>query len=226
VIAASNRHDIDSSDAERWFGAESMKPVHALNEYLLSLLAAEVLRPTTDSRLHLAMELREATARLDAEGFQRAAHGPVALVDAGFRDDSRWAAAIWGAPISTPENELRGNFPHLSATRLAHMTLNLASNAAQINLERACLVFGMSPACAQLLSGLSLPTIERLAEAYADWFRPRWERRPDTWRELLDLAERPSQSAIPSVGLRTMQLQLGDLALATPVCAAIRQIRR
>jgi hypothetical protein len=91
VIAAPERYDIDTSDAERWFSADSMRPVHALNGYLLGLLAAESLRPTGDNRLQLALELGEVIARLDAEGHRRAAHCPIALVDAGFRDEGPFA---------------------------------------------------------------------------------------------------------------------------------------
>jgi hypothetical protein len=225
MSAARDRHDIDSSDSERWFSLESMKPIHALNEYLLDLLAAEVLRPASEHRVELALELRETIAHLDVEGRQRAVQCPVALIDAGFLDDAMWIAATSGGTTSPSERSSLGNFPRTPAVRLAQMTLTLASTAAQFNLERACLIFGMSPACAQLVSGLSLPQIERLAQLSADWVRPRWEDRPSIWRALLELADRPALQ-VASIGLRAMQLQLADLALATPVCAAIRQIRR
>jgi hypothetical protein len=226
VIAAPDRYDLNTSDAERWFSTEAMRSVHALNAYLLNLLAAELLRPTTDNRLQLALQLREAIARLDTEAQGRAAQCPIALIDAGFRNDARWAKAISGEVASTDEGSSRGNFPNLSATRLAQMTLTLASMAAQLSIERACLIFAMSPACAQIVGTLSLPAIEGIAERHADWIRPRWEHRPDLWRALLELAERPPPNAAPSIGLRAMQLQLGELALATPICAATRQIRR
>jgi hypothetical protein len=138
--------------------------VYALNAYLLSLLAAEPLRPSAGNRLHLALELREAITQLDAEGHRRAAHCPIALVDAGLQDETRWAEAVDGTARAAKEDPTRGNFPHLAAVRLAQMTLNLASTAAHLDLQRACLVFGMSPGCARLLLELTLPSIENLAE--------------------------------------------------------------
>jgi hypothetical protein len=95
MIAAS-RYDIKASDAEHWFSEDALRPVYALNAYLLSLLAAEPLRPSADNRLHLAMELREAMTRLDAEGRRRAAHCPIALVDAGLRDLDRCCSQFSG----------------------------------------------------------------------------------------------------------------------------------
>lgn len=221
-----DRYGIDTSGAVGWFSAESLKPVHALNELLLTLLAEEALRPSGSNRLLLAVQLREVMASLDTDARRRAACCPIALVDAGFHDEKRWTAATSGKAGSRSDASTEGNFPHLAAIQLAQMTLTLASTAAQVDLKRACLMFGMSPACAQLLAPLSLPTLQRLAERHSGWVRPRWEHRPHVWRTMLELAGQRSPNGLPSIGLRAMQLQLGELALATPICAATRQIFR
>jgi len=226
VIAAPERHDLEISDAKSWFGPDSMAPVYALNELLLSLLDAERLRPASENRVQLALELSEGMQRLDAEGHRRLASCPIALVDAGFLDEGRWHAAIASSAAPTQTEALRGRFPYQAASRLALMALTLASTTSQVSLERACLVFGMSPGCARLFARLSLPVLESLAERHADWVRPRWEHRPRVWQTMLELAERPLPSGVPPIGFRAMQLQLGELALATPICAATRQIRR
>lgn len=218
--------DLEAPGAENWFGAEAVKSLHELNECLIKALSEDLQRPNTDARIRLAIELRDVLAGLDPEHRARAASCPIALIDAGFRDEARWVAVASGQPTPAGTAGADGEFAHLRAVQLAQMTLTLASTTAEISVERACLVFGMSPLCARVLASLTLHRIQELAERHADWVRPRWEHQPSIWRSLLDLASRPPSRGVPSVGIRAMQLQLADLTRAPGICAAIRQIRR
>ena len=87
MIAAAERHDLETSDSTNWFGPDSMAPVYALNGLLLSLLDAERLRPASENPVQLALELSEGMRRLDPEGHRRLASCPIALVDAGMLDE-------------------------------------------------------------------------------------------------------------------------------------------
>lgn len=130
--------------------------------------------------------LKVPLSRLTDIARDRLARAPICLVDAGFRDDSRWATII-----GRPDSELspgESAFPHLQALQLAHQTLTLAWTAARASQESACIMFGMSRKCAEIVSRAGIQIMQRVAERHHDWIRPAWENQPEIWRHLIATA--------------------------------------
>jgi len=145
-------------------------------------------------------------------------------VDAGFRDDARWANAIARPNTEFPAGE--SAFPRLQALQLAQQTFTLAWTAARANPESACILFGMSRKCAGLVARVSIQTMQRIAERHPDWVRPAWENQPEIWHHLITAAAQEPQPRLPPVGLRALQRQLADLEPATRESGEIRPTRR
>jgi hypothetical protein len=205
------------------FGETGLAPVYELNRFMLDVLIDVAARPAGESRSRLAVVLKGPLARLTEAGRDRLSRCPVSLVDAGFRDDPRWTAALGRPNSEFPANE--SAFPHLQALRLAHQTVTLAWTSARANLESACIIFGMSRRCAGIVARAGLQSMERVAERHPDWVRPAWENAPEIWHHLIAMAEQAPQPRLP-LGLRALQRQLADFEPATRESGEIRSSRR
>ena len=206
------------------FAEAALAPVYELNRFVLDVLIDVAARPGGESRSRLAVALKRPLAGLTEAGRDRLSRCPVSLVDAGFRDDGRWSAALGRPDSEFPARE--SAFPHLPALRLAHQTFTLAWTSARANLESACIIFGMSRRCAGIVARTGLQSMERLAERHPDWVRPAWEGAPEIWHHLISMAEQDPQPRLPPLGLRALQRQLADLEPATCESGEIRASRR
>jgi hypothetical protein len=106
------------------------------------------------------------------------------------------------------------------------MTFTLAWTVAKADTEGARIIFGLTPACARIISGLSIHRIQGLADQHHQAIRPAWEHHPEIWRHLLSLTEAEPAARLPPVHVRAMQRQLTSLALATGASQPIRQPHR
>ncbi len=148
------------------FSESALAPVFELNGFFLEVLADAASRPASEVRPGLAVALKASLSRLNADARQKAAHRPVCLVDAGFRDDARWAAVAARADAQRPSKE--GSFPRLQAIQLAHTTLTLAWTLARASPEAACVIFGMTHKSAAIFARLGVQTIQRIADRHAE----------------------------------------------------------
>jgi hypothetical protein len=202
------------------FSEASLTTLFELNGFFLELLAEAARNPTAKPAWSAA--LRPQASQLTAAARARVARCPVCLVDVGFHDETRWGS-------QTSERRLPEEVSGLSPGRtieLTQMAVTLAWTIARASPEAACVIFGMTSSCVQLVSGLSLHRIPWLAERNAPAIRPAWADRPQIWQHLLSLSDPPPASRLPPLHVRAMQRQLAALSLATSASPPIRQPHR
>src|SRR5207244_2358773 len=112
--------------------------------------------------------------------------------------DRKWRTAAW-----------RGSFPRRSAVPLARATLMLAWHSLRADPETACVLLGMSPPVADLISALPLAEIDRIADRGFRHVQPRWHDRPAVWRNLLLAAQTSNPGAMRDFNLHGVQLMTG-----------------
>src|SRR5690606_37097822 len=137
---------------------------------------------------------------------QRLADSPWLLVDAGFDDLPRWRSLeqrmVQDLPATYAEPAFVGN----GVGDFISQVLMLGWHLARADPQLARLVLGMSAACAERVGQLRLHDLYWLALHRPGWVRPRWERQPRVWRQLLLAASSPGSSPLTRVGLRGLQL--------------------
>jgi hypothetical protein len=215
---------IEEDSGRRSFCDSALTPVFEINRFLLDVLIDAACRPPMDAHRGLVLALNVPLARLTPAAVDRLARCPVCFVDGGFRDDAQWTAIA-----SRPGGEFPARisaFPRLQALQLAHQTLTLAWTATRASLESACIIFGMTRKCADIVSHLGIQTIHRIAEQHPDWVRPTWENEPEIWHHLIAMAMQEPPPRLPPIGLRALQRQFVDLEPATCASGEIRRTRR
>ena len=88
----------------------------------------------------------------------------------------------------------------------------------------ARLLLGMSGPCAALISQWSLRNIQALAEAHAEWLKPRWPARIAVWRELLQAAVTGDEGALERArlhGLTLLAAEVRGSESARPAAGAV-----
>jgi hypothetical protein len=204
------------------FCSAALTPIFELNLFLLDTLVQIACDSVPEQTPQLVSALRSSLSQLTMRARSTLARSPIALLDAGFTDEGRWAAAIAQPERDFPERTEM--FPYLHATQLAHQTLTLAWTTARASIQGACIVFGMTQKCAYALSRAGMHTIQRIAETHSNWVRPVWEGHPEIWGRLLSMATAP-QPKLPSVGIRVLQQRMADLEPATYASDEIRSSR-
>lgn len=189
-----------------------------VNGRLIDLLVLASQNPNA-SALPLALELSEVLEHMDPAARARAAASPFLLVDFGFRDAARWSGARGGAESV---NACEGYFPHPQALELAQMTLILAWSLVRSNRDAAFVMLGVSPDCAEIIADLRLQELQRIAEERSAWIRPRWETRPDIWRELLGMANTVESPILSKFGALGLKFFFGDVFSNEPAGYAER----
>jgi hypothetical protein len=199
-----------------FFNETALRPLYEVNDALLQLMVELASRSETDSALGLVASLRGELLQLDAATRNCLASCPIALLDLGFTDPSRWGSIASSHEPLLPSPLAADSFPRLPAIHLAHAALTLAWTLVRASREVACIVFGMTPSCAAIVAELGVQSIQRVAERCPYWVRPRWEKRPKLWSELLQMSHEPARSRHPSsVSLYLLQHQLADVAPMT-----------
>jgi len=178
--------------------------------------AARMARPETSP---LVTELREVLLQMTPETRARAARRTFLLVDMELGNTNLWRrfkshpARVEAALIG------RGTFARAAAIQLAREILILAWYGVRTDRPGANLLLGMSAAVSDIIAGLSLADINRIAERQFRHVRPRWEDRPDLWLKLLSASQTPDIRRARDVNLRGLQLIVGAIVIPTSVRA-------
>jgi hypothetical protein len=178
--------------------------------------AARLARPDMSS---LVTELREVLLQMTPETRARAARRTFLLVDMELGN-----AGLWRRFKSHPARvefalNGRGTFPRAAAIQLARAILILAWYGVRADRYGANLLLGMSAAVSDIIAGLSLADIDRIAERQFCCVRPRWEDRPDLWLKLLSASQIPDIRRARDINLRGLQLIVGAVVIPTSVRA-------
>lgn len=180
------------------------------NERYLEMIAHMAQHDETSSTRLIAQIKRELMT-LDPAGRRRAAERPFLLVDFRFRDEAWWRSARLSA-IKQRSEVWTSSFPRRAAVDLARHVLTIAwvtASGAYAGPNTAQL--GIAPRVAQVISGLKLEEMERIADRHVLLLRPRWEDRPDLWRRLFEAARANQPEELQSIDVHGVQLLASDL---------------
>lgn len=213
--------EFSSQTNPHWFDPQALRPLVELNDLLLQALIADAASPRGMRRLSLSNDVGDLFAELRAEARIRVAECPFALVDAGFDDADRWVRVRNGTYIDSGKS--RPPLPSAYGQRLAQMILILAWSLARSNRDAAHVVLGMSQRCAAVVGDIGLSILPSIAEQHAQLIRPRWEDRPDIWRQLLQLAIHGVARHQPTLNVRAMEYFLTDLRRQEPLSGQNRR---
>lgn len=197
--------------AGTWLDDDALRPLSEINLRCIQLLAAQAAA-TAGGRGNglVAMELRPLWQGLDERALQRLASCPYALVDVGFNDPERWRGVQQGAVHDLPRAASCACFEPVGAQVLLRQVLMYGWHLARAHRQLARVVFGMTPAVAASVAAISLQELERIAERYAHWLRPRWDSRPQLWKQLLIGAGEAGGFAMQQATLHGLQLMAGS----------------
>jgi hypothetical protein len=193
-----------------WLDDDVLRPLGEINARCIRLLRAqaESLSSHRGTGL-LAPELRPLWASLDDESCLRLASCPYALVDVGFGDVERWRGVQQGAVHDLARVANSACFDVVVTQALLRQVLMYGWHLARAHRQLARIVFGMTPGVAHSVGTLSLQELERIAERYSHWLRPRWENRTQVWSQLLRGASGSGRAALQQATLHGLQLMAG-----------------
>lgn len=180
-----------------------------INERLLDLLA-QMARAEASSAM-LRPSLRDLLRQTTPEARRRAAARAYLLVDLEFRN-LPW----WEAVKRSPEKPFAGHagrnaLPKRQAVPLARTLLMAAREAIRVDKEIACLMLSIEPQVADLLSGLQITEIDRIAGHQFRHIEFRWLDRPAIWRSLLFSVGSPHSIENAQFDTHSLQLLTGNL---------------
>jgi hypothetical protein len=193
-------------ERQLWLGTATLESLEEVNQQVLELLRAQCRADL--GRVPLLGEVGNLLMTLEAPALQRAAASCVLLVDMAFAEGSRWSDAILGAVHDRQRPE--PFFTVDGAVEVMRMVITHAWHLARSQPAAARLLLGLSAANVSVIGGCSLRRLIQLAEAHAEWLRPRWENRPRIWRDLLRTAGEGSLGAAERMRVRGLQLLAAD----------------
>lgn len=200
--------------AGQWLADGSFDTIAEINrQYLLAM--GEMAR---QSQLPVPALRSLGWEQLPGLALARLAGCPYLLADAGFDDDTRWRCLDLGMVRDQPAHLAGVVFTGPAGTDFIRSVLVFGWYLARVNRQLARVTLGMSSACAQCLARLHLHDVDWLAQCRPGWVRPRWERNPLIWRQLIEAAQHPDGARMAEVSLRGLQLMAAGLlaAAATP----------
>lgn len=186
--------------------------IQEINERSLELLV-QIARSDANSVM-LRSTIRELLRQTSPEARKSAATHAYLLIDLKFRNLTWWEA-VRRSPQKQFEGQAgRNTLPKRSAVSLARALLMASREAIRSDIEIARLVLGIDPQVAELLSGVQIADIDRIAEHQFRHVEPRWLDHPAVWPELLLSVPNPQSIKSPS-NAHCFQLLIGDLLLST-----------
>ncbi len=187
-----------------WLSGDTLEPLREINSQCIELLCAMAERG--DSGLPLLQGLAPMWRMLGRDARQRLAGCPWLLVDAAFGDEARWRQ-LTEHRVSDQPREWR--VPCLVGDRgqaFARRVMTYGWHLARSNRSAARVALGMSAACIDRISSLSLRELDIASDYYPGWVRPRWEAQVAVWRRLLAAASGADESGLQRAGLHGIQL--------------------
>jgi hypothetical protein len=180
-----------------------LEPIYDLNRRTLALLAEPVAEGAQHD-FHAGTPIGDALRDIDPLNREQLALCPFLLLDASFRDGTRWTLSEHAeAAVSRCAGGTR-------VVALARATCVLSWYLLRTDQVAAMLSLGVSKECAAVITRSNLTELQEVAARLVQhrWLKPRWHDRPQVWRRLIGLAQatRPK-----SVAIHGLQLLLGDL---------------
>lgn len=183
-----------------------------INQQCLDLLVRQA-RTDPNPPFQLVTDLRDTLRHTTPETRRRAAERPFLLLDFEFQNPEWWDAVRRYPEKKFRSSGWRGALPRRSGLPLARATLLLAWQGCRAHIETACILFGMSRPAAEVIAGLHLTELDRIADRRFRHLHPRWQDRPDLWRSLLAAAESSSSTPIRRTDLHALALVAAELML-------------
>lgn len=185
-------------------------PLQDINHAFLQFLV-ELARSNAGQENGFVVALSRQLRALRSTPLARVARTPFLLLDMEFRNDIWWKALSKDAlRAPTAPKTWLSQFPRTPSIKLARSALMLAWHLARTERESCPVLLGMSPSVTEAMAGMQPPQIDKIAEHHYAHLRPRWEDRPDVWRELLSTGEGDVAIA-RAFALYAMQLTWGSL---------------
>jgi hypothetical protein len=184
-------------DSARWDSA-LLGPVVAINRQLLELLCEPMpARPTG---------LTQLCGALTPDERSRLARCPYLLLDAGFGAPEHWTPPGRPPGAVREEGAPTGYFSSRAGVALVRRTLVFGWHLARANPFSARILLGMAAPCAACIAASRLEDLDELAELCPPWVAPRWEAKPQVWRQLVHAAQAGQVSQLRLAQLRGLQL--------------------
>jgi len=189
--------------------------IYEINERSIELLV-QMARSAANS-LMLPPAIRDLLRQAPPEARKRAAARAYTLIDLDFRN-LPW----WEAVRRSPEKQFTGHagrkgLPKRSAVPLARTLLTATREAIRADTEIARLLFGIDSRVAEVLSGLQVADMDRIAAHQCSHLAFRWLDRPAVWRSLLLSAAKPAWIDKHLFDTHCLQLLSGDVLPHTNV---------
>jgi hypothetical protein len=180
-----------------------LEPIYDLNRRMLALLAD----PTDEGAqhdFHAGTPIGDALRDIDPSSRERLAACPFLLLDASFRDATRWT------PFEHAEAAPSHSAAGTRVVGLARATCVLSWYLLRTDRVAAMLSLGVSQECAAVIARSGLTELQDVAARLVQhrWLKPRWHDRPQVWRRLICLAQATPPK---SVAIHGLQLLLGDV---------------
>ncbi len=197
-----------------WLSATTLESMTEVNEEVLTLLRAQC--SAAGPQQPLIQDVSELLRNLDAVSMRRAAGTAVLLVDARFARGSQWSDAIVGAVNDRDSPAPAAFFTVDAAVRMMRLVMTHAWHVARSEPAGARLLLGLSETNVAVIGGCTLTRLLGLAEVRTQWLRPRWEHRPQVWRDLLRTAAAGDAGALERLRVRGLQLLAAEARASGP----------
>jgi len=191
--------------------ASALEAVHGLNERCLDLLQ-RLASGQPGSLPPFLKPLAPLLESLEPNTISVGARQPFLLIDFAFGNPTQFRELFATRPPPLRFPPPPGALPAADATALARGALILAQSVCRHHPAHAGLLMGVDFALHAQIAQLRLPDLERLAEAYPQYLRLRWDRQVEIWRSLLAASasldpERLNQFRMYGIQLMASSLQ-------------------
>jgi hypothetical protein len=198
----------------RGIRGDVLDAIQEVNEHFLDVLCQSAAG--VGANFPLSAPLRTRFAALQVSQRSQAAQCGVLLVDAGFSDRQRWSNILQASCGEYAACREANWLSDEQASSLAHSTFLIAWHVVHASPVVASVLLGMPYVRAIAYAQLSVKDLAYIARRHADWIQPRWQRRPEIWSSILDLATDESNSDSARVTLRCLQLSGGHAPWLLP----------
>jgi hypothetical protein len=203
-----------SLPAWKWTGAPTLGFVYALNERCLQVLGKQVTEegrrfPDCDT-MEMTTTWQKLWFELDESARRRAAKCPFLLIEMRFQDEKWWREIGDGTTSPNGKSSDASILPTEAARELSAEALTLAWHTARSDPRIASQVLGLAPGVVRMIASLGPREVQRIAARHSYQLRPRWQRNPAFWEQLLRTAMGDNAASLSEFHLHGLQLLGGD----------------